>query len=60
MILGPAGDRLARFEVCTAQMLHLTFAPDLEPNPFLRMLLLGNVLTLHPPPDGRSAGERGT
>lgn len=48
--LGLAAQRLADFEIDATAALHLHFAADLEPNPFLRMLLLGAALTLQPPP----------
>jgi hypothetical protein len=49
-ILGVAGQRLADFEIDTSQSLVVNFAANLDANPFLRMLILGSVLTLQPPP----------
>ena len=49
-VRSPAGHLLAGFEITAGQAARLTFAPDLEANPFLRMLLVANVLTLQLPP----------
>jgi hypothetical protein len=50
-ILGPTGQRLAEIEERNAtEALRLRFAADLEPNPFLRMLLLAAALILQPAP----------
>lgn len=49
-IIGLAAERLADFEIDRTQGLHLRFAEGLDANPYLRMLILGSVLTLQPPP----------
>ena len=48
--IAPSGPRLARFEITEAHTLRLDFAADLEPNPFLRMLLFSAAATLQPTP----------
>jgi hypothetical protein len=58
-ILGPTAATLAEFTRQPNEVTVLQFASDLDPNPFLRMLLLGYVLTHEGRPRGKSArGER--
>jgi hypothetical protein len=49
-VIGVDAARLADMDIDATQGLRLRFAPELEANPFLRMLLLGSALTLQPPP----------
>jgi hypothetical protein len=49
-ILDPKGQLLARYGMKNTNDLELAFAPDSPANPFLRMLILGHVLTLNPAP----------
>jgi hypothetical protein len=48
--LSPLSRLLAEYEVRSGDGTRLRFAADLEPNPFLRMLLLAGVLTQEVPP----------
>lgn len=54
-VLSPSGGRLAEFVIDAAGALRLRFAPEPRPDPFLRMLLLADALTLQLPP---SVGAR--
>ena len=49
-ILDPAGLVLARFAKKAGGVLELKFPPDPPANPFVRMLVLGCILTLEPTP----------
>jgi hypothetical protein len=51
-LVGPTGRLLADYALTEADALSFGFAADLEPDPFLRMLLLSAALTLQPPPLG--------
>ncbi|MSQ93385.1 MAG: hypothetical protein EXR98_02385 [Gemmataceae bacterium] len=49
-MVGPSNRCVANFAVKEDTRLELTFTEELPPNPFLRMLLLGCILTLDPNP----------
>jgi hypothetical protein len=49
-VLDPSGRELAGYERRSDRGTFVHFASDLEPNPFLRMLVLGAVLVQEPPP----------
>jgi hypothetical protein len=53
-VVNPMARVLAEYERRPDQVTLLRFAPDLEANPFLRMLVLGGVIVQEPPP-GRGA-----
>jgi hypothetical protein len=53
-ILSPAARVMADFTRQPDDATLIQFAADLEPNPFLRMLLLGSVLTEEAPPAKRA------
>ncbi len=54
-ILGPASQPLAEFTRRPDEVTQLRFAADLEANPFLRMLLVGCVLTQESAPGKNTA-----
>jgi hypothetical protein len=49
-ILDPMGRVLARFGKKAAGVVEIAFMPEGSSNPFLRMMMLGSVLTLEPAP----------
>jgi hypothetical protein len=53
-ILGAESQALAHYEVKPDHAAVLRFAADLEPNPFLRMLLLAGVVLQEPRPSGKT------
>lgn len=56
-VISPTGSLLAEFAVAAEGVLRLRFAPDLRPDPFLRMLLLADALSLQlPPPAAGGSG----
>jgi hypothetical protein len=52
-ILNPSGHALVRFCKKNGASLEVAFAPDPVANPFLRMMMLGCLLTLDPRPKHR-------
>jgi hypothetical protein len=57
-IINPGGRALARFCKKNRAAFEMAFAPDLTANPFLRMMMLGCLLTLDPKPQRNSVSER--
>jgi hypothetical protein len=53
MVLDPSARVLAEFERTTDWITMLRFAADLEPNPFLRMLIVAGVIVQEQPPARR-------
>jgi hypothetical protein len=49
-IVNPSGQALARFRKKGGSSFEMAFAPDPAANPFLRMMMLGCLLTLDPKP----------
>jgi hypothetical protein len=49
-IVNPSGQALARFRKKSGTSFEVAFAPDPAANPFLRMMMLGCLLTLDPKP----------
>ena len=50
VVTPPAETHLARFEAADGQALRVDFAPDSDPNPFLRMLILAAAVTVQATP----------